>query len=158
MIFSLSVIAIFVAVSVYFFFKAEGLHRQLISVKRDTVVIKKENKALVDSMAVVAKRNEESVKSRLNKIKEVHKDNDTVELFLPLLNNYSMILLESLKGKGQVHKVVQKCSESYEVGSFKRMTSYIVKQDTQTKRIWRSNSLSGFMLFVEMLLQDLEQQ
>ncbi len=69
MIFSLSAIAIFVAASVYFLFQAERLNRQLIVAKRESVANKKENKALVDTMAIVAKRSEEALINRLNKLK-----------------------------------------------------------------------------------------
>ncbi len=41
--------------------------------KRDSVAAKKENKMLVDSMAIVAKRNEEFLIHKVNKLKEVKK-------------------------------------------------------------------------------------
>lgn len=156
MIFSLSIIAIFVAASVYFFFQAEGLNRQLVTAKRESVTIKKENKAFVDTMAIVAKRNEEFLIQRLNKLKETKKQNEVFELIQPVIHNYSAIFLGSLKGKGQVQKMVKKCCDGYEAGCYKNITTYIAKQDAQIKRMWSSNNLSGFMKLVDELMQKIE--
>ncbi|GLX78410.1 hypothetical protein tinsulaeT_17500 [Thalassotalea insulae] len=152
MVFSLVIIGIFVAVSIYFYFRAESLYRQLLIVKKDAAHAKKESKQMVDSIAVIAKKNEEFSVARYKRIKELVSDPAELELLLPLVNNFSMIFRESLRGKGQLHKVAKKCCDSYKPGHYKQLTTHIAKQDAQIKRVWSSNNLSGFIAFIEAML------
>ncbi|MFT5295636.1 MAG: hypothetical protein ACI9YH_001651 [Colwellia sp.] len=55
MIFVLSILGIFIGLSIYFYFRAEGLQRDLFSVKKESNHAKKENKYYIDSMAIIAK-------------------------------------------------------------------------------------------------------
>jgi len=64
MIFVLAITAMFVAVSIYFFFKAENLQRETILMKRDVSATKKENKSYVELMATIAQRYEDISKRR----------------------------------------------------------------------------------------------
>jgi hypothetical protein len=151
MIFGLIIIAIFVGVSVYFFFRAEGLQRQLITAKRDSQSTQKENKAYFESMALISKRHEDFVKERLNKLIE-QQGKDALHTITPFINNYSVIFRECLKGKGKLHVITKKCYESYDVESFKEFTQFLTKQEAHIKRMWSSNNLSGFISLAEALL------
>ncbi|MFT4724556.1 MAG: hypothetical protein ACI971_000599 [Colwellia sp.] len=55
MIFVLSIAVIFVALSIYFYFRLEGLQRALFSMKKELSSSQKENKFYIDSMAIIAK-------------------------------------------------------------------------------------------------------
>jgi len=151
MIFLLSVIAIFVAVSIYFFFKAENLHRSVIAARKETSIVKQESKALNDNMAVVAKRNEEFAQQRLRLFSNDENCEITKHL-TPLVNNYSIIFTSTAKGKGQLHKIAKKCLDNYDAEAYKELKAFIAKQDGQIKRMWSSNNLSGFMALIEGLL------
>ncbi len=152
MVFSLVIIGIFVAVSIYFYFRAESLYRQLLLVKKETTQVKKESKQMVDSIAVIAKKNEDFVRARYQRIKDLVSDQAELELLLPLINNYSMIFRESLRGKGQLHKIVKKCCDSYQQGHYKQLTTHIAKQDVKIKRAWGGNNFNGFVSFIEATL------
>ena len=69
MIFVLSIAALFIGISIYFYFRAEGLQRALFNAKREFSNTKKENKAYIDTMALIAKRHEDFAKYRLQKMK-----------------------------------------------------------------------------------------
>jgi len=156
MLFSLLIIIVFVVISIYYYFNAEKLQYQLLVVKKEAALIKKESKSMTDSFAAIAKNNEEFVNFRFDKILETQKTNEVIELLKPLINNYSTIFRESIRSKGQTHKVAHKCCESYNGGSYKRLTVYIDKQDAHLKRLWKSNNLNGFMSFIEAILIQLE--
>lgn len=153
MIFLLSIAALFVGLSVYFYFRAEGLQRTLYNAKREFISTQKENKSYMDSMALIAKRHEDFAKYRLQKIK----DNEllaleTIEIITPLINNYAVIFRECLKGKGKLQPITKKCYESYDEESFKKLVTYMSKQEAHIKRMWSSNNLSGYISLVEALL------
>ena len=163
MIYITSVIALFVIISIYFFLRAENLQRELLLAKRASTNIHKEKKALLDTMMLVAKRNDESVKYRLKRIqKEVneHQATDkkqTLNIITPLINNYSAIFLGCLKGKGQLGAMTKKCYESNKVGSFQDFTKFIAKRDPSLRRMWASNNLQGFIALTEALLIEQEE-
>ena len=104
MFFVLIITAIFVVISIYFFLRAEKLQRQLISQKRDSFTTRKENKVLADSMTLFATRGQEFAQARLARLKVQAKASENVqfiihvELISPLINNYSIIFRECLKG------------------------------------------------------------
>ena len=156
MIFSLAIIVIFVAVSIYFYFRAENLYRQLMLVKKEAAGAKKESKHLTDNIALLAKKQQDSAQHRIKRIKELVKDEQDVEILQPLINNYSAILLESIRGKGQMQKMAQKCCESYGKGHFKQLTNHIAKQEQHVKRFWSANNQNGFISFIEAMLLELE--
>jgi Na+/H+ antiporter NhaD/arsenite permease-like protein len=50
---------VFVLTSIYFFFRAEKLQRKLITQQRESSSTRKENKMLVETMTLVATREQE---------------------------------------------------------------------------------------------------
>jgi len=153
MIFVLSIAILFVGMSIYFYFRAEGLQRTLFKTKQEFSSTQKENKYYVDSMAIIAKRNEDFVKHRLKIIKEQEiLELETIEIISPLINNYAVIFIECLKGKGKLQPIAKKCYESYDEQGFKKLVAYVSKQEASVKRMWSSNSLSGYISLIEALL------
>ena len=157
MIFVLSIMAIFVAISIYFFFRAEKLQREVILAKRDGNIARKENKVLIDSMALLASRYEEFARNRFNELKSRSQaSEENIKQIAPLINNYSTIFAECLKGKERLKPITQRCYQLIDSNAFKEFNQYIGKRDAQIKRMWSSNSLNGFVSLVEALLVNLE--
>ncbi len=157
MIFVASIIGIFVAISIYFFFRAETLQREVLSSKRETKITLKENKVLVDSMALLTNRYEEFAKKRLVALKESKSANEEqLVIITPLINHYALITTECLKGKSQLVNIVAKCYQSADGNSYKEFTSFINRQDQRIQRMWSSNHLKGYVALVEELLVEQE--
>ena len=158
MFFVLIITAIFVVISIYFFLRAEKLQRQLISQKRDSFTTRKENKVLADSMTLFATRGQEFAQARLARLKVQAKASEDehliihVELISPLINNYSIIFRECLKGKGRLKVVSKKCFENHDNAAYKKFVALIVTGDKQLKRYWSSDNLNGFLFLVDSLL------
>jgi hypothetical protein len=158
MFFVLFITVLFIGISIYFYFRAEGLQRTLLNTKREFSSTQKENKSYVDSMALIAKRHEDFAKHRLEKIKTNQSETtETLEAITPLINNYTVIFRECLKGKGKLQPITKKCYESYDKEGFKRLVAYISKQEAHIKRMWSSNNLSGYISLIEALLLLAEQ-
>jgi hypothetical protein len=154
MVFVLIVIAIFVAVSVYFFFKAESLQREIILMKRDASATKKENKVYVEAMAVIAQRYEEIAKQKLIDLRENENlDIKVLELITPLVNNYAVIFNDSVNAKGKLQSTVKKVYEGCQQGSYKLFTNHLAQSGTEIKRAWSSNNINGCILLVDALLK-----
>lgn len=158
MIFSLSLIALFVGVSIYFYFRAESLYRQVLMLKKDVATVKKESKAMVDSIALVAEKNAEFAQLRFKKLQDKQGDNEDLALLAPLFNNYATIFRESMRGKGQLAKAAKKCCDNYKQGSYQSLAKYISAQDNHIKRMWNGNNIGGFMSFIEAILLELEKK
>ena len=158
MFFVLIITAIFVVISIYFFLRAEKLQRQLISQKRDSFITRKENKVLADSMTLFSTRGQEFAQAKLARLKVQAKSSEDeqliihVELISPLINNYSVIFRECLRGKGRLKAVSQKCFENHDRAAYKKFVAYIVTGDKQLKRYWSSDNLNGFLFLVDALL------
>ena len=56
MVFALIVMAIFIIVSIYFYFRSERLQQDLVNLKRDTSQTRKDNKNLSDTIALVSRK------------------------------------------------------------------------------------------------------
>lgn len=154
MVFVLIVIAIFVAVSVYLFFKAENLQREIILVKRDVTAVKKENKVYLESVAIIAKRYEEIAQKKLNELKESEAlDSKELELISPMINNYAVIFNDSIRTKGKLQSSMKKVYEGYQKGSYKAFTNHIAQSSTEVKRAWSSNNINGYIVLAEALLR-----
>jgi len=164
MIFVAAIIAVFVLTSIYFFFRAESLQREVLIAKREMNNTAKENKALVASMVTVSGCFEEFAKQRFNNVKAIQeaRKNGTVvhqlETFSPLIHNYAVIYRESSKGSGQLKAIAKKCFDSQEKGAFNNFVSYINRQDKQVRNMWSSNDLKGFISLVEVLLSQQEEK
>ncbi len=157
MSFVLSIMVIFVIVSIYFFFRAEKLQRELIIAKRERVAIDKENRNLNDAFAQIANRYQGFSKDRLQQLSQQDTpkiNEDYLRKITPLINNYGIIFSECIKGKGRMQSIVKKCYNNEHDGAFKDFTLFIKSTDTQTKRMWSSNNLSGFISLVEALLNN----
>lgn len=153
MFFVLFITVLFIGISIYFYFRAEGLQRTLSNAQREFSGTQKENKSYVDSMALIAKRHEDFAKHRLEKIKNNESEaTETLDIITPLINNYAVIFRECLKGKGKLQLITKKCYESYDKEGFKRLVAYISKQEAHIKRMWSGNNLSGYLSLIEALL------
>ncbi|HCM48276.1 MAG TPA: hypothetical protein DIS98_12485 [Colwellia sp.] len=158
MFFVVVVTVVFVIISIYFFFRAENLQRQLISQQRESLLTLKENKLLVESITLVATREQEFSKAKLQRLKVYAKEsfNEKIalhtELISPLINNYSIIFRECLKGKGRLKLVSQKCFENQDSSAYKKFVALIVTSDKKLKRYWSSDNLNGFLFLVDALL------
>ncbi len=156
MFFVLVITVVFVLISIYFFFRAEKLHRQLINQQRESLSTRKENKLLVESTALIATRGQEFAKARLQQLKANANNNEQlllhIELITPLINNYSIIFRECLKGKGRLKAISQKCFENQGNSAYKKFVALIVTSDRKLKRYWSSDNLNGFLFLVEGLL------
>jgi len=151
----LVITALFVALSIYFFFRAEKLQHTLLRLKREATNASKENTTLTNSMALIASNHEEFAKIRLQKLlasNENHKRADNAELIKPLINNYVIIFGECLKGKGQLQTITKKCFDSQGTNNYKEFVNKVIKNDVKTQRLWASNNLIGFISLVEVLL------
>ncbi|WP_077284340.1 hypothetical protein [Cognaticolwellia aestuarii] len=153
MIFVLAIIAMFVAVSIYFFFKAENLQREIILMKRDISATKKENKAYVDMMAIIAQRNEEIVKQRFIALRSASDDKTEMhDIIAPMINNYATIFNDSVRAKGKLQTSIKKVYEGHQKGTYKVLSNYINQSNKEIKRAWSSNNINGFIMLVEALL------
>ena len=158
MIFVLSIIAMFVAVSIYFFFKAEELQRELIVMKREISSTKKDNKTYVELMAIIAQRHEEIAKQRFVELRAVlHEESEMFEIIAPLINSYATIFNDSVRAKGKLKSSVEKVYEGSQKGSYKRFSNFIAQSDKDIKRAWSSNNINGFIILVEALLKPKKQ-
>lgn len=149
---------VFVLTSIYFFFRAEKLQRKLITQQRDNSSTRKENKMLVETMTLVATREQEFAKERLKRLKTYAKSNELeqllihAELISPLINNYSIIFQECLKGKGRLKAISQKCFENQDSSAYKKFVAMLVTSNKELKRYWSSDNLNGFLFLVDALL------
>ncbi len=156
MIFILSITVIFVLLTIFFFFRAEKLHQQLKKAQFDSSSVRKENKSLIDSLVLVASRQEAFSQNRLQQLKELHLEKGSefvhLKILTPLINNYAIIFRGCLKGKGQLSVTCKKCYENTEPDYFREFSAFINQQDVKIKRMWKSNTLTGFISLVEALL------
>lgn len=156
MIFYFIVVAIFVGASIYFFFRAESLQRSLNKAKRDVSSAEKNHKVLQEALALVAKKNEESLKFRAGNIKSKQEDNEALVMIMPLIDNYAGIFIECLKGKGRLKGVSKKCFDAKHSKAFNEFIGFLSKQDKSLQRLWGNESLNGFVSLMEALVLKLE--
>ncbi len=151
----LLITALFVAISVYFYFRAEKLQRDLFILKRELSNTQKEAVALSKSMALLASSHEDFAKNRLNLLlekTEQSSEKNEVELLKPLFSNYAIIFRECLTGKGNMQKIIKKCFSNQDSEVFNEFTCKVIKADAKFQRLWGSNNLTGFISLVESLL------
>lgn len=146
---------LFVAISIYFFFRAEKLQRDLLLLKREITSTQQENKILSKSIALTANSHEEFAKSRLNLIlnsAEQTADKANIELLKPLINNYAVIFRMCSTNKDKMHAITKKCFNNQDKEAFKEFATKVIKADVKLQRLWASNNLAGFMSLVEAVL------
>ncbi len=158
MLFILSIAVVFIALIVYLYFRAEKLQQQLNKAQTESRHTRKEMKSLLESLMLMIAKQDEFVKQRLQALKDLDEKNTTLKMITPLINNYVLIASECLKGKGQLSIIVKKCYEKSESGSYKAFTLWLKTQDVKIKRMWNSNTLSGYLSLIEALLSQQTQQ
>lgn len=155
MIALLLITVLFVAISVYFYLRAESLERNILIIKREAENTRKEHAALSKSMTQIASSYEESSKKRLNEILSTSDNTQEyreVELLKPLINNYGTIFRECLTGKGRFHPITKKCFSSQDTEMYDEFIKKVIKNDSSIQRFWGNNNLTGFVSLVEALL------
>lgn len=156
MIFIFSIAVVFISLIVYLFFRAEKLQKQFSKAQSESRYARKETKALLESLMLVMAKQDEFVKYRLQLLKDVDEKADehnaTLKMITPLINNFSLISRECLKGKGQLSAITKKCYENSEPGAYKVFTLWLKTQDVKIKRMWNSNTLNGYLSLIEALL------
>ncbi len=160
MIFAVSIIAIFAGVSIYFFFRAERLQREILIIKREEKLTIKENKALHNALAITLSQYEETVKERYfllkNSMASSSKKLESLAVVFPLVNNFSNIAQEALKGKKQLSIIVKKCYLTIDANAYVEFSNHMKLQDKRVQRFWSNNNLKGFLMLVDALLGEYE--
>jgi hypothetical protein len=151
----LLITALFIALSIYFFFRAEKIQNTLRLLKRDKGKILKEHTKLTESIALIASNHEEVAKIRLQLLLTESENQpylEHVKLIQPLINNYVIIFNECLKEKGRLHGMTKECFDNQNSGAYKDFINRIIKNDEKLQRLWESNNIIGFISLVEALL------
>ena len=156
MLFLISLVILFAALCVYFFFRAEGFQRQIIVLKREKKQSEKELQSLHEINALVFAHNEESARKRLGYIKNNNINNkaleDELDKLAPLIAHYAVIANECNKGKNKLHHTIKNCFGTADATGYSNFTTYIKMQDKQVQRMWSSNNLKGFINLVDAML------
>jgi hypothetical protein len=161
MIAVLLITALFVFVSVYFYFRAEKLQHAIVSLKRDTAKAHKENQIFSKSMALMAGNTEEFVKNRLNLLLNKSKDKDILHelaIITPFIESYADIFKECLVKKGVLQSATRKAFANQGEDVYKTFCNTIIKKDSKLQRLWNSNNFIGFISLSEALLVKYEEQ
>lgn len=166
MLFSLVIIVMFVLISVYFYFRAEKLEREVVKQKQSASLANKENTVLADTIVNVGQKNAEFAKHRLKrislKVESLEKysreaQEQRIEIISPLINNYDLIFQDSVKAKGRLKLITKECYDSVSPTAFQSLGSFIKRSEKHIGRNWSSNNLTGFITLVEGLLLDYEE-
>lgn len=155
MIAVLLITALFVLISVYFFFRSEKLQRTIILLKRDSLKAQKESQVYSKAMALIATNTENFAKNRLllllNKTQN-QKTLDELALIKLFIDNYALIFRECLMKKGTLQSMTKGCFSNMEADAYRNFSEKIIKKDSKIQRLWNSNNLIGFISMVEALL------
>lgn len=161
MIAVLLITALFVFISVYFFFRSEKLQRSIVLLKRETAKSVKENQILSKSMSLMAGNTEEFAKKRLQASLNKHQEQEILKelnLIKPFIDNYSLIFKECLMKKEKLHSITKKCLSHQEGDIYKDFFDKIIKKDSKILRLWNHNNFIGFITLAEALLMKYEGQ
>lgn len=161
MIAVLLVTALFVFISIYFFFRTEKLQRTITSMKRDASKTQQENQVFSKSMALIAGSTEEFTKKRLQCLLDKSKCSNTINqltLIKPIIHNYAVIFKECLVKKGKLQSTIKKCFSSLEEDTYQEFFETCIKKDSKIQRLWNSNNFIGFISLVEALLVKYEEE
>ena len=161
MIAVLLITALFVFISVYFFFRAEKLQRSIFLLKRDTAITQKENQIFSKSMALMAGNTEVFAKNRLELLLKKNNSKDILAelaLIKPFIDGYSLIFKECLMKKGRLQAATKKCFSEQGEDVYKEFFENVIKKDSKIQRLWNSNNFIGFISLVEALLVKYEEQ
>lgn len=161
MIVVLLITALFVFISIYFFFRAEKLQRSILLQKRETEKSLKESQVLSKAMGQVANNAENFAKNRLQIL--VNKSQkqeilDELSLIKPFIDNYALIFKECLMKKGKLHSITKKCLSHQGEDCYKEFFDKIIKKDSKIQRLWNSNNFIAFISLAEALLVKYEEQ
>lgn len=155
MIAVLLITALFVFISVYFFFRSEKLQRTIILLKRDSLKAQKESQVYSKAMVLIASNTEDFAKNRLRLLlSKTQNQKILVELALIKLfiDNYAVIFSECLMKKGTLQSMTKSCFSTMDADSYRDFFEKIIKKDSKIQRLWNSNNLIGFISMVEALL------
>ena len=160
MIFVLGVVFLFVAVSIYFFFRSERLQAELRVAKKESSSARKNAKSMADNLALVAAKQEEFLKFRLQKLQSKIDKNKLplekeMQFLTPLVNNYAAIFRASMTSNTQMKPTIEKCCESLNKGLYKGLVTYLNGKETHIRKMWNANNVNGFASIVEALLTEL---
>lgn len=151
----LLITALFIALSIYFFFRAEKLQNTIRLLKRDKGKTLQENTVLNETIALIANNHEEFAKIRLQLLltdDESQLYSEHVKLIQPFINNYVIIFNTCLKEKGRLHSITKECFDNQNSEEYINFINKIIKNDKKLQRLWESNNVIGFISLVEALL------
>ena len=153
-----TLIAVFVMISIYLYFRAENLQSQLTRLTRECKQIKNENSNIIDAMIISANKNEEFAQFRLQEMKDSLDSQLTstlsheIELLTVLTANYSAIYIECLKGESDLKTITKRCLDAYSKETYTSFNYFISNQDAALKKMWLTNNFQGFIALIEALL------
>lgn len=155
MIAVLLITALFVFISIYFFFRAEKLQYTIISLKRDALKTQNENQVVSKAMGLMAGNTEGFARNRLQLLLNNTQDKATLDelaLIKLFIDNYTVIFKACLLKKGKLHSMTKSCFANHPGDAYQDFVDSIIKKDSKIQRLWSSNNFIGFISMAEALL------
>lgn len=155
------VAAIFVVVSIYYYFRSERLHHDLIAKKRESAQALRDNKQMLDTFALLATKQEEFYLSRYSGLKKAAEKQaplvaKEMTVLWPIINNFAAIYRGCAMSKEPLQGKVKACYESFSPGAFDDFKRFLGQKQKPIKNMWSSNNLIGFVSLVEALLVEFQ--
>ncbi len=155
------VAAIFVVVSIYYYFRSERLHHDLIAKKRESAQALRDNKQMLDTFALLATKQEEFYLSRYSGLKKAAEKQaplvaKEMTVLWPIINNFSGIYRGCAMSKEPLQGKVKACYESFSPGAFDDFKRLLANKQKPIKNMWSSNNLIGFVSLVEAMLMEFQ--
>jgi hypothetical protein len=157
MIIVVAIVALFVLISIFLYFRVENLQRDIMLAKKESHQARKEHQKIIEALVAVANKYQEFAifrhKQLLLRAESTEQTENIAELQLisPLVNNYSHIFRECLSAN-KLQVVVKASYERANHGSFQEFESLIKQQDAALRKMWMSNNVTGYAALVEALL------
>lgn len=160
MIILLGIASIFLFISIFMFYRAENLSREISKIKRDLTATSKEKDFFFEVMTNGATIQQSFLSKRYENLSAHYKKQgnaNPLEPLYPIISNYTTIFHECARKPNNIKGVVKNACEQAEKGSYKQLERLISQQEKHIKSLWNQAKFNGFVSLVEALVLQQEQ-
>jgi len=156
MLYIAGLLAVFVLLSVYLYYRGEYLQRDLKSAQRLTKQAQKEQQALLNVTLLAANKQQDLFKYRIDALYKLVGENskqaDSLKAVMYMANQYANVYRELLKGQHNIKAVYKKSFGDTGNKYFTAVEDLLKQQEKSHRAMWQSKDPCVLMTLLEGMI------
>lgn len=155
MMYAMSACAVMLLIIIYLFFRSDALKKQLKERGFALNAASNKDKFLCDVIGLLSSEHEKDLIEKLVQIKNQKGETEDVKIVSALVNAFAAVVNEIALSDHTPKEAVQRTLGATSDITLEEFNNFLAGSDQRVKQAWSKNSVHGFVLMCDFIVEDM---